>query len=182
MTFAVGAAVVAHTAFALTTDLAMRRIPNPWNAAVALAGMAAHAAAGGWKGLAASVAGCAILFAVTFALQLAGAIGGGDVKWFAALGSWTGAPFALQTLLYSILVAGLMALLHFLLKGACRPLLYRWLTAGWLALAGRSPSPVRQAAALADRKDMPMMIAVLPAVLLAAWHWEGSGGLRWTVF
>ena len=182
LTLAVGAAVAVHTAFAFATDLASRRIPNLWNIAAASAGMVVHGAAGGWKGWAASAAGCAVLFAVTFALQLAGAIGGGDAKWFAALGSWTGAAFAFHTLLNAVLAAGLMALVHFLWKGTWRNVTRRWTAAAWLALSARSAVPVGAARSLAERKEMPFMIAVLPAVIVTAWQWEGSGRTWWTVF
>lgn len=170
-------AVLIHTLAALATDLAVRRIPNPWNAAAAAAGLALHGAADGWQGLSFSAAGCAVLFLATVPLQLCGAIGGGDVKWFAALGSWTGAVFALQTLLYAILAAGVMASGYFLLNGSLMRVLQRWLVAGWLAAAGRSPLSIRHARERADRKEMPFMAAVLPAVLLAAWQNEGSAWL-----
>jgi prepilin peptidase CpaA len=179
MTIAVCLAVTAHTMFAVVTDVAARRIPNPWNLAAALAGLAVHGAAGGWNGLAASLAGGFVLLVATVPLQLAGAVGGGDVKWFAALGTWTGAGFALQTLLYAILMAGLLALIHFLAAGTLRVIFARWWVAGWLAAAGRSPAMLLQAKRGSERKEMPMMVAVLPAIGLAAWQSIREGGGWW---
>jgi prepilin peptidase CpaA len=179
MTIAICLAAAAHTMFALVTDVVARRIPNLWNLAAALAGLAVHGAAGGWKGLAASLTGGFVLLVATVPLQFAGAVGGGDVKWFAALGIWTGAGFALQTLLYAILAAGLLAFIHFLAAGTLRTILERWWVAGWLAAAGRSPVMLLQAKRGSERKEMPMMVAVLPAIGLAAWQWWREGGGWW---
>lgn len=180
MAVVIGLAVGMHAVFAFFTDLATRKIPNGWNAAVAIGGVAVHGVMGGWRGAAMSISGLVVLFLLTAALQLAGAIGGGDVKWFAALGSWTGALFALRTLLYTILVAGLFALVYLLLRGTVKPVLLRWFTAGWLAAAGKSLSWFKLAGSRADAKEMPLMIAVLPAVLLASWL-EKGGGVYWLI-
>lgn len=177
MAVVIGLAVGIHTVFAFFTDLFTRKIPNGWNVIAAAGGVAVHAAVDGWRGAALSVAGLSVLFALTAVLQLTGAIGGGDVKWFAALGSWTGAMFALQTLLYTILVAGLFALLYLISRGTLKPVLMRWFAAGWLAAAGKSLSWFRFAKSRADRKEMPLMIAALPAVALAWWLEKGEGTL-----
>lgn len=178
LSITVGTAVAVHAAVALVADVRTRRIPNAWNLPVAAAGMAVHAAFGGWRGLAFSAIGFLLLFGCTLLLQLIHAIGGGDVKWFAALGSWTGVLFAFQSLVYTLLVAGLIAFGYFTLKGMVMPVLKRWMVAGWLAWTGKTRLWLQTAVQTADRKEMPLMVAAVPAVAMAA-LWHEGGGWNW---
>ena len=90
-------------------DIRTRRVPNPLTLGIAVTGLAL--AATRWSGL--SVATAALGLAVGIALMLLpyvfGAMGGGDVKLFAALGTFLGPWPTVQAFLYTLLAGGLLA-------------------------------------------------------------------------
>jgi prepilin peptidase CpaA len=90
-------------------DIRTRRVPNPLTLSIAVTGLAL--AATRWSGL--GVATAALGLAVGIALMLLpyvfGAMGGGDVKLFAALGTFLGPWPTVQAFLYTLLAGGLLA-------------------------------------------------------------------------
>ena len=68
-------------------DVCYRRIPNPFVLATLTVGLLTNAIFGGVNGLLASLGGCALAFFLMFVLHVFGAMGAGDVKLFAAIGS-----------------------------------------------------------------------------------------------
>ncbi|MGN6592301.1 MAG: prepilin peptidase [Terriglobales bacterium] len=118
------------TAVAAIGDARWRQIPK-WLTLPALAtGLAYHLVTGGFGGaLAAAVLGlgCGLVL-----LQL-GAVGGGDVKWLAALGALLGWHLWLWSVEFGLLAAGGMALVQVVARGQ-GPLLSSSLAAivqGW---------------------------------------------------
>lgn len=95
---------------AFVTDIRTRKISNRLNMTFILSGMFYQGAVHGIDGLLFALKGCASGFIVLFILYLLGAVGAGDVKLFAGIGAWTGILFTAQTLLYSILFAGVIGL------------------------------------------------------------------------
>ena len=92
-------------------DVRYRRIPNAFVLATLLSGLILNTIYGGWNGTLASLGGCAIAFALMFVLHIFGAMGAGDVKLFAAVGSLIGTQLVLPTFLVVILTGGALALL-----------------------------------------------------------------------
>jgi prepilin peptidase CpaA len=90
-------------------DMRTRRVPNPLTLGIAVTGLAL--AATRWSGL--SVATAALGLAVGIALMLPayvfGAMGGGDLKLFAALGTFLGPWPTVQAFLYTLLAGGVLA-------------------------------------------------------------------------
>jgi prepilin peptidase CpaA len=90
-------------------DLKTRRVPNPLTLGIAAAGLVL--AATRLSGL--SVAAAALGFSVGVGLMLLpyifGAMGGGDVKLFAALGTFLGPWPTVQAFLYTLLAGGVLA-------------------------------------------------------------------------
>jgi prepilin peptidase CpaA len=90
-------------------DMRTRRVPNPLTLAIAVAGLAL--AATRWSGL--TVATAALGLAVGVLLMLPpyvfGAMGGGDLKLFAALGTFLGPRPTVQAFLYTLLAGGVLA-------------------------------------------------------------------------
>lgn len=90
-------------------DIKTRRVPNPLTLGIAVTGLAF--AATRWSGL--SVATAALGLAVGIGLMLLpyvfGAMGGGDVKLFAALGTFLGPWPTVQAFLYTLVAGGLLA-------------------------------------------------------------------------
>jgi|HigsolmetaAR203D_1030402.scaffolds.fasta_scaffold01631_10 prepilin peptidase CpaA len=192
---AAGAAILLAIAF--VSDMRTMRIPNRLNAVALAAGLLFHAAAGAWmgwngtdagsgpwwtavlraagQGLAAGLLGAGAGLAMTFPLYRHGALGGGDVKLFAALGSWLGMRETFDCLIYAVLAAGAYGLLCLIIgkERAVR----------WRLLREHDPVSVREMEnggaasggsggqnAGIGKCRFPFMIAVIPGAI-AAWLW-----------
>src|ERR1044072_9727699 len=79
-------------------DVRSRRIPNAFVLATLVSGLLINGILNGLGGLGSSVGGCLVAFGMMFALHLFGAMGAGDVKLFAAIGSGVGSSLGLPTL------------------------------------------------------------------------------------
>jgi prepilin peptidase CpaA len=106
-------------------DVRYRRIPNAFVLATLASGLIVNTIYGGFKGALISLAGCAIAFTLMFILHVFGAMGAGDVKLFAAIGSLTGAHLVLPTFLVVLLTGGALALLLTLRAGVVRTTMQR---------------------------------------------------------
>ena len=102
-------AVAGSGAASALIDMRTRRVPNPLTLGIAAAGLAL--AATRWSGL--SVPSAALGLAVGIGLMLPGylfgAMGGGDLKLFAALGTLLGPRLTLTAFLYTLIAGGLLA-------------------------------------------------------------------------
>jgi prepilin peptidase CpaA len=95
---------------AVYTDLRWSRIPNWLTFSAMGVGMVAHAWMGGFSGALASLSGCALgmgLFLLPYACR---AIGAGDVKLVAAIGSILGPSGVVSVTVLSVLAGGIYAL------------------------------------------------------------------------
>lgn len=91
-------------------DIGLRRIPNWLCAATLIAGAGYAAHTGGLSGLGLHSAHAAIALAIGMGLFAAGAIGGGDAKFYAAIAMWFTLGDALR-LVMTISLAGLVTVL-----------------------------------------------------------------------
>jgi prepilin peptidase CpaA len=80
---------------------------------------------GGFNGALASVAGCALAFALMFVLHIFGAMGAGDVKLFAAIGSITGASLVLPTFIVVALTGGVLGVFSMIRAGQMKSTMIR---------------------------------------------------------
>jgi prepilin peptidase CpaA len=87
------------------TDVRYRRIPNVYVLATLISGLVLNGVFGGPRGLLLSLGGCAAAFVLMFVLHVFGAMGAGDVKLFAAIGSVVGLPLVLPTFVI-VLITG----------------------------------------------------------------------------
>ena len=101
-------------------DVRYRRIPNAFVLATLVSGVTVNSIFGGLHGAAASLGGCALAFILMFMMHVFGAMGAGDVKLFAAIGSVTGAPYVLPMFLIVILTGALLAIVSAFRAGAVR--------------------------------------------------------------
>ena len=106
-------------------DVRYRRIPNPFVLATLVTGLTLNFAVGGWQGGLNSIGGCLLAFVLMFMLHVFGAMGAGDVKLFAAIGSILGAQLVLPTFIVVVLTGGLLALVVVLRSGALRTTCHR---------------------------------------------------------
>jgi prepilin peptidase CpaA len=96
------------------TDTLYSKIPNAFNALLAVAGLLYHFKSGGFPGAGWALLGLLTglgLFLIPFLL---GGMGAGDVKALAALGALLGPKIIFQVFLYTAIIGGGMGLLHYL--------------------------------------------------------------------
>ena len=98
-------------------DVRYRRIPNPFVLATLISGLTLNVAVGGVHGGLSSIGGCVLAFILMFILHVFGAMGAGDVKLFAAIGSVIGVQLVLPTFVVVVLTGGLLALVTTLRSG-----------------------------------------------------------------
>jgi len=139
-------------------DVRYRRIPNAFVLATLASGLIVNTIYGGLNGVLASLGGCAIAFILMFILHVFGAMGAGDVKLFAAVGSLVGTQLVLPTFLVVILTGGALALLLMLHTGAVRATMQRVL----MILVGLLPGwEMPRFAVPADRRHtIPYGVAI----------------------
>ncbi|HEX7316577.1 MAG TPA: A24 family peptidase [Pyrinomonadaceae bacterium] len=90
-------------------DVRYRRIPNAFVLATLVSGLLINGILNGLGGLGSSVGGCLVAFTMMFALHLFGAMGAGDVKLFAAIGSVVGIGLVVPTFVVVVLLGGVLA-------------------------------------------------------------------------
>jgi prepilin peptidase CpaA len=106
-------------------DVRYRRIPNPFVLATLITGLILNFSFGGLGGGLNSLGGCVLAFILMFILHVFGAMGAGDVKLFAAIGSVIGAQLVLPTFIVVVLMGGLLALVSILRSGAFKTTMHR---------------------------------------------------------
>jgi prepilin peptidase CpaA len=98
-------------------DLRYRRIPNWLTASGVLAGLAMNTfLLQGWQGVKLSLIGLAVGFGVYFVLYALRAMGAGDVKLMAAVGTVVGPSYWFRIFLITAMLGGVLAILFSLLK------------------------------------------------------------------
>jgi len=98
--------LVPLAALVIYHDVRYRRIPNPFVLATLITGLLLNFTLGGLNGGLNSLSGCALAFVLMFMLHVFGAMGAGDVKLFAAIGSVIGAHLVLPTFITVGLTVG----------------------------------------------------------------------------
>jgi len=106
-------------------DARYRRIPNPFVIATLVSGLVINSIANGWSGLLGSLGGCLLAFGLMFMLHIFGAMGAGDVKLFAAIGSVLGAALIMPTFLVVVLTGGALAAVTMIRAGTVKETLWR---------------------------------------------------------
>lgn len=106
-------------------DMRYRRIPNAFVLATLMSGVLVNATFGGLAGALTSLKGCALAFVLMFMLHIFGAMGAGDVKLFAAIGSVIGASLVFPTFLIVMLTGGALAVCSMIRAKAVRTTLHR---------------------------------------------------------
>ncbi len=97
-------------ATAMVSDLRWRTIPNWLTGPSILVGLGLHTFMNQWKGLVFSLEGTVLGLALFLFMYLAGWMGAGDVKLYAAVGSFLGPAQTIFAAIVIALVGGLLAL------------------------------------------------------------------------
>jgi prepilin peptidase CpaA len=139
-------------------DVRYRRIPNTFVLATLATGIIVNAASNGLDGALASLGGCLLAFTLMFILHVFGAMGAGDVKLFAAIGSVLGASLVLPTFFVVVLTGGLLGVVTMFRTGQVRATLQNIL----MLLVGLLPGwkMPRLAVPTDRRKTIPYGVAI----------------------
>lgn len=146
-------------------DVRYRRIPNAFVLATLICGLTVNLIFAGTNGLLASLGGCALAFFPLFILHIFGAMGAGDVKLFAAVGSVIGAQLVLPTLLIVAITGGVIAVYSMIRARTVRTTMQRVL----MILVGLLPGwQVPRFAVPADRRHtIPYGVAIMLGSLIS---------------
>ena len=101
-------------------DVRYRRIPNLFVLATLISGLLLNFYFGGLGGVAASLGGCALAFALMLVLHVLGAMGAGDVKLFASIGAVVGVNLVVPTFLVVALTGGVLGVVTMVRAGCVR--------------------------------------------------------------
>lgn len=148
---------------AAITDLRTRTIPNWLTLPCSLLGLALAGSARGGEGLVLAALGALACFLPPYFLFVRGALGGGDVKLFGALGALLGARAGLELELGAFALVASFALLSMAVRGR-----FRWLLASSWRASLHLLAPRRYARPLdpEDGLELPMGLAILAATVL----------------
>jgi prepilin peptidase CpaA len=102
------------------TDFRSRRIPNWLTVPALVVGLALNSLLGGWQGFRTSLLGVLVGLGLLLPFVLVRSLGAGDWKLAGALGAFAGASKLVDLLIFSVFVAGLMAVALIIYKGRVR--------------------------------------------------------------
>ena len=155
---------------AAVCDIRAHRIPNALSVFGLALGLLWHGCRGGGSGLLWSLEGIA-LACLALLPYAAGALGAGDVKLFGAVGALMGPTFLLWTLLGTIFVGALLAVLYALRRGVLRETL---LNAAFGVHLLRARAGVSVLASTSKAGRMPLAPAIALGAIWAFWRLHGQ--------
>jgi prepilin peptidase CpaA len=149
------------------SDLRSRKIPNELVAAILATGwlFALYSPEIG-RALLMSLAGTAVGFGIWIAFYLVGAIGAGDVKFFAAAGAWLGPGLTWRAALIAAVVGGVLAVGMLLMEKRLGTALRRLLLA---ASVKSLPVKPEGSDSTMKRRQLPYGVALAVGAFVAAW-------------
>jgi prepilin peptidase CpaA len=152
---------------ACVTDVRWRRIPNTLVLVLAFAGFAYSVGVEPWwPGLLRAVSGLTLGFAIWILFHVAGGMGAGDVKLFAAASAWLGPGGAWRAALLAALAGGALSLGALVLQRRTREGVERVA----MSLSMLSLVPLGKVSASEQKKSyLPYGVALACGALLTAW-------------
>jgi prepilin peptidase CpaA len=105
---------------AAISDLRQRRISNRLNVSAAAAALVLQLVVHGWSGVLVGIQGLLVGLAVLFLPFAAGMIGGGDVKFVAAMGAFFGWRLMLAGLIAGVVLGGIVGAVTLVRRGRFR--------------------------------------------------------------
>lgn len=161
----IDASVMLFALAGAVTDLSRRRIPNALCAAGAVYGFVLQLMTSGWTGVLTSIGGLAAGLLLSLALHFLGAVGAGDVKWFAAAGTMAGLFPTFHLLILSVLVSGLAGCFAFVCSSDFRRS-FRFLSIELLYAAAAPSFTTLSTLKNVSVFRFPFMVSVLGALTL----------------
>lgn len=163
-----GAAFTLLLLAACVADVRTRRIPNALVGTVLICGLAYGVSSGpSLPALGRSAAGVALGFGIWILFYVAGVIGAGDVKFFAASGAWLGPSATWRAALIAALAGGILAVVFLRRERRLATTLRRMA----LAVTTRSAAMVvaQSTEQSANHRPLPYGVALAVGALAAAW-------------
>jgi prepilin peptidase CpaA len=165
-------AFVAVMLAALCWDVATRRIPNVLVVVGILCALALRSAVGPaalWSGM----VGAVIAFAIALPLFALRAMGGGDVKLFAAVGAFVGPSMFLPAFIASAIVGGVLGVVYAVRRGVIVPVMMSskdlLVNAATLGRSGERPK-------LGNARSITVPYGAAIAIgSVAVWFFSGGG-------
>jgi prepilin peptidase CpaA len=105
---------------AAVIDVQQRRIPNWLTYSAIVMGLLLRAYYFGWKGMLSALGGCLLAGGIVFVFYVVRAMGAGDLKLLAAIGSLVGPHYAFIILLATAIAGGVLALVYVAYRGRMR--------------------------------------------------------------
>lgn len=148
-------------AAAFITDIGSMKIPNWLSVLSLVTGVLMQGIMHGLRGLLFAGGGAATGFILLLIMYFIGAVGAGDVKFFAGIGAWTGLLFTMQVIMYSVLFGAVIGWIILLARRETGERVRRMVsrTAGFFLLHG---SGFLNKKGGSDLLRFPFMLAVVP--------------------
>ncbi|HEX6316786.1 MAG TPA: prepilin peptidase [Gemmatimonadaceae bacterium] len=149
------------------SDLASRRIPNALVIAILVTGwLFAVLGPDPGQALLQSVAGTLVGFGIWIAFYIVGAIGAGDVKFFAAAAAWLGPGGTWRAALVAAVIGGVLALVFLVMEKRLGATLRRMA----IAASARTISvPPETPSEQGRNRPLPYGVALALGALVVAW-------------
>src|SRR6185436_10031220 len=109
--------LIPMAAFIIYFDVRYRRIPNLLVLGLLIGGLTINISFGGFSGALASLEGFGLAFLPMFLIHVFGAMGAGDVKLFAAVGSVIGVAMVPMTFVLVVMLGAVLAIYTMLRSG-----------------------------------------------------------------
>lgn len=157
---------------ASVSDIRSRRISNRLNGAAAAIGLLLHTTLGGFDGLLFAMAGLGVGLGALFVPFVAGMIGGGDVKFAAAAGTFLGWKLLLVGLTAGILLGGVTAAITLARRRRFMSA-FRGLYSDILCWAGGVPTDTLKSSAATETLPYGVLLAtgIGGALIAALFRW-----------
>lgn len=151
---------------AFWSDIRTMKIKNKLNVTAALSGLIINFITRGSSGLVDALMGLVVGFTLLFILYIAGGVGAGDVKLFAAIGAIMGPSYVSDAFSYSAVWALIIGLVLFVARGEVAERLKGLKEALFAMFLFRGLKPLKEFSVDKGLK-IPFMYAVLPGTIFA---------------
>ncbi|WP_235849031.1 MULTISPECIES: A24 family peptidase [Bacillaceae] len=156
---------------AFYTDVTKSLLPNWLTMSGILVGFIYHLISDGLNGLLFSIIGMAVGGGILMLMYIFKALGAGDVKLFAAIGSITGLQFTLYAMMYSILFAGLIGVIILLVKQEFMRKMFYTIYRLFASIRSKDFKSLENFKRIESTR-FPFMYAVLPGIIMTFYYFH----------